>query len=167
MSSIRDPAAWDPLLRVVQASNAERLPDAVGATGAEIAVRGLVGSPGWIASGDNGGGDRLALDLTPGPAGHTERVVVIGHEWSVGAGLRAGSLTDMVVNRRKGRRSDEDRNRPPVVVRVNVQALENAAAVARPEPEALRVGGRPDDRGHPVSGPRVQAVQSREHRTRR
>ncbi|MFJ8231024.1 SMI1/KNR4 family protein [Streptomyces sp. NPDC094448] len=34
------------------------------------AVQGLVGSPGWIVFGDTGGGDRPAIDLTPG-AGDT------------------------------------------------------------------------------------------------
>ncbi|MFI1879900.1 hypothetical protein ACH41C_09505 [Streptomyces althioticus] len=40
------------------------------------AVQGLVGSPGLIVFGDNGGGDRLAVDLTPGPAGHTRQIVL-------------------------------------------------------------------------------------------
>ncbi len=36
-------------------------------TAPDAAVQGLVGSPGWIVFGDNGGGDRLALDLTDTP----------------------------------------------------------------------------------------------------
>lgn len=35
----------------------------------DAAVQGLVGSPGWIVFGENGGGDQLVVDLTPGPAG--------------------------------------------------------------------------------------------------
>lgn len=42
-------------------------------TPSDAAVRGLVGSPGWIVFGDNGGGDRVAVDLTPGPHGHADR----------------------------------------------------------------------------------------------
>ncbi|MFI8370012.1 hypothetical protein [Streptomyces sp. NPDC085466] len=34
----------------------------------DAAVQGVVGSPGWIVFGGNGGGDQLAGDLTPGPA---------------------------------------------------------------------------------------------------
>lgn len=46
----------------------------------DAAVQGLVGSPGWIVFGDNGGGDRLAVDLTPGPRGHIGQVVVLSHD---------------------------------------------------------------------------------------
>ncbi|MFI2505666.1 SMI1/KNR4 family protein [Streptomyces sp. NPDC018972] len=116
-------------------------------TAPDAAVQGLVGSPGWIVFGDNGGGDRVALDLTPGPGGHTGQVVMIDHERSIGAALRADSLTDMVVNRRKHWRSDSDWDRPPVVAGVNVRSPESAAAAARPEPEVLRIGGR---EGEPV-----------------
>lgn len=109
-------------------------------TAPDAAVQGLVGSPGWIAFGDNGGGDRLALDLTPGPGGHTGQVIVIDHERSVGAGLRADSLTDMVVNRREGRHSERDGDNPPVVARVNARSLRSVEAAAHPELEVLGIG---------------------------
>ncbi|MEU8435973.1 SMI1/KNR4 family protein [Streptomyces sp. NPDC029216] len=63
------------------------------------AVQGLAGSPGWIAFGDNGGGDRLAVDLTPGPHGHIGQVILISHEENIGARLVADSLTDLLLDR--------------------------------------------------------------------
>jgi cell wall assembly regulator SMI1 len=57
------------------------------------AVQGLVGSPGWIVFGTNGGGDRVAIDLTPGPRGNIGQVIMIDHEQNIGAGLYARSLT--------------------------------------------------------------------------
>jgi hypothetical protein len=50
-----------------------------------MADRRSVGSPGWIVFGDNGGGDRLAVGLTPGPCGHTGQIVLLGHEDFIGA----------------------------------------------------------------------------------
>lgn len=117
-------------------------------TAPDAAVQGLVGSPGWIVFGDNGGGDRLAVDLTPGPGGHTGQVIVIDHERTIGAGLRADSLTDMVVNRPDGRRQDRDADSPPVVARVNINYLDSVEAAARPELEVLCIGWR---KGQPVS----------------
>ncbi|MFF5497758.1 SMI1/KNR4 family protein [Streptomyces aquilus] len=116
-------------------------------TAPDAAVQGLVGSPGWIAFGDNGGGDRLALDLTPGPGGHAGQVIMIDHERSIGAALRADSLTDMVVNHRHEWRSDVAWNRPPVVVQVSTHSPVGIAAAARPELEVLRIGPT----GAPVS----------------
>ncbi len=117
-------------------------------TAPDAAVQGLVGSPGWIVFGDNGGGDRLAVDLTPGPGGHTGQVIVIDHERTIGAGLRADSLTDMVVNRPDGRRQDRDADSPPVVARVNINYLDSVEAAAHPELEVLCIGWR---KGQPVS----------------
>ncbi|MDT0400652.1 MULTISPECIES: SMI1/KNR4 family protein [Streptomyces] len=116
-------------------------------TAPDAAVQGLVGSPGWIAFGDNGGGDRLAVDLTPGPAGHTGQVVVIDHEQTIGAGLRADSLTRMVLDRPSGWHRDPDGDVPPVVAGVNIGDPGGVEAAARPELEVLRVGGR---QGTPV-----------------
>ncbi|WP_217129298.1 SMI1/KNR4 family protein [Streptomyces sp. AC558_RSS880] len=117
-------------------------------TAPDAAVQGLVGSPGWIVFGDNGGGDRLALDLTPGPGGHTGQVIVIDHERTIGAGLCAESLTDMVINRPDGRHQDRDADNPPVVARVNIHYLDSVEAAARPELEVLGIGRR---KGEPVS----------------
>ncbi|MFH8804545.1 SMI1/KNR4 family protein [Streptomyces sp. NPDC017936] len=117
-------------------------------TAPDAAVQGLVGSPGWIVFGDNGGGDRLALDLTPGPGGHTGQVIVIDHERTIGAGLRADSLTDMVIDRPGGWHQDRDADTPPVVARVNIRDLGGVEAAARPELEVLGIGGR---EGEPTS----------------
>ncbi|MFC8373853.1 MULTISPECIES: SMI1/KNR4 family protein [unclassified Streptomyces] len=117
-------------------------------TAPDAAVQGLVGSPGWIVFGDNGGGDRLALDLTPGPGGHKGQVIVIDHERTIGAGLRADSLTDMVVNRPDGWHQRRDADNPPVVARVNIHYLDSVEAAARPELEVLGIGWR---KGDPVS----------------
>jgi cell wall assembly regulator SMI1 len=108
-------------------------------TAPDAAVQGLVGSPGWIVFGDNGGGDRVALDMTPGPGGHTGQVIMIDHERNIGASLRADSLTDMVVNRRDdwytGRQGDN-----PVVAHVNIRALDGVEAAAHPDLEVLGIG---------------------------
>ncbi|MEU5519319.1 SMI1/KNR4 family protein [Streptomyces sp. NPDC047860] len=117
-------------------------------TAPDAAVQGLVGSPGWIAFGDNGGGDRLALDLTPGPGGHKGQVIVIDHERTIGAGLRANSLTDMVINRPSGWHRDRDADSPPLVARVNSHYLDSVQAAAHPELEVLGIGWR---NGEPVS----------------
>lgn len=125
-----DPAVLERTLR-------ERVPGTIGATEAEMAaaearlgvalpdaaVQGLVGSPGWIVFGDNGGGDRIAVDLTPGPRGHTGQIIILGHEQNTGADLLADSLTDLVLNgpadELPGRRADQ----PPVVAHVNIRSL--------------------------------------------
>ncbi|CAL9565956.1 hypothetical protein SUDANB176_04739 [Streptomyces sp. enrichment culture] len=116
-------------------------------TAPDAAVQGLVGSPGWIVFGGNGGGDRLALDLTPGPGGHTGQVIVIDHERTVGAGLRTDSLTDMVINRPSGWHQDRDADDPPVVARVDIRSPGGVEAAARPELEVLGTAGR---EGEPI-----------------
>ncbi|MFE0445352.1 SMI1/KNR4 family protein [Streptomyces fungicidicus] len=117
-------------------------------TSPDAAVQGLVGSPGWIVFGDNGGGDRLAVDLTPGPGGHTGQVIVIDHEQTIGAGLRADSLTAMVIDRPSGWRQDREADGPPAVARVNTHYLASVEAAAHPELEVLGIGWR---NGEPVS----------------
>src|SRR5262249_28799670 len=64
------------------------------------ATQALVGSPGWLVFGGNGGGDRVAIDLTPGPRGNTGQVIMIWRDEYYGAGLFARSLTDMVTGKR-------------------------------------------------------------------
>ncbi|MER5600051.1 SMI1/KNR4 family protein [Streptomyces sp. NPDC002265] len=109
-------------------------------TAPDAAVQGVVGSPGWIAFGDNGGGDRLAVDLTPGPAGHLRQVVFLSHEENIGASLVADSLTDLVTNRR-GRRSRSSRGeRPSPVAHVNIRRLPSIEAAAHPGLEVLSIG---------------------------
>ncbi|WP_442802436.1 SMI1/KNR4 family protein [Streptomyces sp. CMB-StM0423] len=64
--------------------------------GTNAAVQDVVGSPGWIVIGDTGGGDQVAVDLTPGPGATSGQIIVLDHEQSVGGGLFAESLTDLV-----------------------------------------------------------------------
>ncbi|MEU0741341.1 SMI1/KNR4 family protein [Streptomyces sp. NPDC006134] len=109
-------------------------------TGPEDAVQGLVGSPGWIVFGDNGGGDRIAVDLTPGPDGHVGQVIVIGHEGNIGAGLVADSLTDMVVHRHFDGRPVQRAERLPLVAHVNRVSLPGIEAAAHPGLEVLSIG---------------------------
>ncbi|MFW5418197.1 SMI1/KNR4 family protein [Nocardiopsis sp. CNT-189] len=124
------------------------------------AVQGLVGSPGWIVFGDSGGGDRIAVDLTPGPRGHTGQVIVIGHEDGIGADLLAESLTGLVLNRPEGARRGH-RAGPPAKARVDARALPGIEAAARPELEVLGIGvrdGEPLGLG-PVAGlPRLRTL---------
>ncbi|MFB7209023.1 SMI1/KNR4 family protein [Streptomyces sp. NPDC056255] len=109
-------------------------------TPADAAVQGVVGSPGWIVFGDNGGGDRLAVDLTPGPCGNTGQIIIIGHEANIGACLVADSLTDLVMRRRSGRRAGSDGDRPPAVAHVNIRSLPSIEAAAHPGLEVLSIG---------------------------
>lgn len=105
----------------------------------DAAVQGLVGSPGWIVFGDNGGGDRLAVDLTPGPRGHVGQIIRIDHEQTTGADLLADSLTDFVLDRlheERGSRGD----RLPVVAHVNVRSLKSVWRAAHPDLEVLDIG---------------------------
>ncbi|MEU9581988.1 SMI1/KNR4 family protein [Streptomyces werraensis] len=109
-------------------------------TGPEDSVQQLVGSPGWIVFGDNGGGDRVAVDLTPGPDGHVGQVIIIGHEGNIGAGLVADSLTDMVVHRHFDGRPVPRVERPPLVAHVNHVAIPSIEAAAHPGLEVLSIG---------------------------
>ncbi|MET9291972.1 SMI1/KNR4 family protein [Streptomyces sp. NPDC003077] len=103
-------------------------------------VQGLVGSPGWIVFGDNGGGDRLAVDLTPGPCGHLGQVIMLSHEESVGAEFVADSLTDLVLGRPGTEPGSPQEQRPPAVARVNVASLKSIQAAAHPGLEVLSIG---------------------------
>lgn len=106
----------------------------------EDAVQGLVGSPGWIVFGDNGGGDRFAVDLTPGPDGHVGQVVIISHEEHTGAMLVADSLTDMIVHRHTDGRPDRRVERPPLVAHVNRASIPSVEAAAHAGLEVLSLG---------------------------
>lgn len=108
-------------------------------------VQGVVGSPGWVVFGDNGGGDRLAVDLTPGPRGYSGQIVLIGHEENIGADLLADSLTDWVSGRLREERRNRRRDRArPAVAYVNRAALPNVEAAAHPLLEVLSIGVRED-----------------------
>ncbi|MBC2908311.1 SMI1/KNR4 family protein [Streptomyces cupreus] len=102
-------------------------------------VQGLVGSPGWIAFGDNGGGDRLAVDLTPGPRGHMGQVIMLSHEENTGAALVGDSLTDLVLGR-PGAEPSSPHVQQPAVARVNIASLKSIQAAAHPGLEVLSIG---------------------------
>lgn len=127
-------------------------------------VQGLVGSPGWIVFGDNGGGDRIAVDLTPGPRGHLGQIILIGHEEHTGADLIADSLTDMVLNGpdeepRRHRRDDE----PPLVAHVNHRAITAVEAAAHPGLEVLSLGvwdGEPFGLAPVIGLPRLRTLSA-------
>ncbi|UUN27891.1 SMI1/KNR4 family protein [Streptomyces sp. FIT100] len=106
----------------------------------DAAVQGLVGSPGWITFGDNGGGDRIAVDLTPGPRGHAGQIIMLSHEEIIGAHLVADSLTDLVMKRRSKRRSSRREDQPPAVARVNIRSLSSVEAAVHPGLEVLSIG---------------------------
>ncbi|MEU7744786.1 hypothetical protein [Nonomuraea sp. NPDC049158] len=152
MPSIHDFMTWEPLLAATAAV----------VTPLDAAVQGLVGSPGWIAFGDNGGGDRIAVDLTPGPRGHVGQLIVLDHEQNIGAALLAESLTDLVVNRRSGWHSDRRGDQPPAVV--NIRSLTSLQAAAHPELEVLSIGVWD---GEPLSLAPVTADHGHRQRTPR
>jgi hypothetical protein len=103
------------------------------------AVQALVGSPGWLVFGGNGGGDRVAIDLTPGPRGNIGQVIMIWHDEHYGAGLFARSLTDLVLRKRK-LRGGSRLGEMPAVARVNRGALRSIEAAAGPDLEVLSIG---------------------------
>ncbi|MET7300587.1 SMI1/KNR4 family protein [Embleya sp. NPDC005575] len=109
-------------------------------TAPDAAVQGLVGSPGWIVFGDNGGGDRLAVDLTPGPRGHVGQIIMLGHEDDIGAELLADCLLDLVAERPSARRGNRHDDRPPAVARVNTGNLRSVEAAAHADLEVLSIG---------------------------
>ena len=123
-------------------------------------VQALVGSPGWLVFGGNGGGDRVAIDLTPGPRGNIGQVIMIWHDENYGAGLFARSLTDLVMRKRK-LRGGSRLGEMPAVARVNRGALRSIEAAAGPDLEVLSIGvweGEPLSLA-PLAGlPRLRAL---------
>ncbi|GGW43086.1 SMI1/KNR4 family protein [Streptomyces xantholiticus] len=143
------PCPW----RFAAASAAVTPPDA--------AVQGLVGSPGWIVFGDSGGGDRIAVDLTPGPGGHSAQIIILDHEQYIGAELLADSLTDLVMDRRREERGGRRWDQPPVVAWVNIRSLDSVQAAAHPALEVLRIGaweGEPLSLAPVVGLPRLRTL---------
>ncbi len=110
-------------------------------TGPGARVQGLAGSPGWIVFGE-ADGDRLAVDLTPGPRGHLGQIVRLDHEQVIGAELVADSLTDLVAGRRGEETGARRGERSPVVARVNARGLPHVEAAADPALEVLTIGVR-------------------------
>ncbi|MEU7376960.1 SMI1/KNR4 family protein [Streptomyces albidoflavus] len=110
-------------------------------TGPDARVQGLAGSPGWLVFGE-ADGDRLAVDLTPGPRGHLGQVVRLDHEQVVGAELVADSLTDLVAGRHREERRTRRGELSPVVARVDAKGLPHVDAAADPALEVLTIGLR-------------------------
>lgn len=108
----------------------------------DAAVQGLVGSPGWIVFGIGEGGDPLAVDLTPGPRGHTGQVILLAREEDTGAELIADSLTDLVLGRtaEEAEPATREARRPPAVARVNIRDFQSVEAAAHPDLEVLSIG---------------------------
>jgi cell wall assembly regulator SMI1 len=132
-------------------------------TGPGDAVQDLVGSPGWIIFGGNGGGDQFAVDLTPGPAGHTGQIIFISHEDSSGASLHADSLTDMIAGRKPSRPSAPGTGEPPAEFWVNVNSTRSVAEAAHPGLEVLQLGhwdGEPFSLEPVVGLPRLRSLSA-------
>lgn len=126
----------------------------------DAAVQGVVGSPGWIVFGENGGGDQLAVDLTPGPRGHAGQIVLIGHEESVGAELLADSLTDWVLDR-EAQEPRHRREEPPLVAHVNHASIKSVQEAAHPGLEVLSIGvwdGAPFSLSPVIGLPRLRTL---------
>lgn len=130
-------------------------------TGPDAAVQDLVGSPGWIVIGDTGGGDQVAVDLTPGPCGHTGQIIVLDHEQSVGAQLFAESLTDLVQDPERDWYSGRHRDELPHVAWVNHHSVRSIEDAAHPELEVLSLGvwdGEPFSLAPVVGLPRLRTL---------
>lgn len=130
-------------------------------TGPDAAVQDLVGSPGWIVIGDTGGGDQVAVDLTPGPCGHIGQIVVLDHERSVGAELFAESLTDLVRDPERDWYSGRGQRGLPQVAWVNHQSVRSIEAAAHPELEVLSLGvwdGEPFSLAPVIGLPRLRTL---------
>lgn len=130
-------------------------------TGPDAAVQDLVGSPGWIVIGDTGGGDQVAVDLTPGPCGHVGQIIVLDHEQSVGAELFAESLTALVQDPERDWYSGRRRGDLPHVAWVNHRSVRSIEAAAHPDLEALSLGvwdGEPFSLAPVVGLPRLRTL---------
>ena len=133
-------------------------------TGPDSAVQGLVASTGWILIGDHGGGtgNLVAIDLSPGPAGHVGQLVVLSHESYIGAWLLADSLTDLVLGREAASQEwGEPWEEPPAVVIVNSSQDRSVRAAATEQLEVLIIGLRDEAPSHltPLVGlPRLRTL---------
>ncbi|MFI6691375.1 SMI1/KNR4 family protein [Streptomyces sp. NPDC050433] len=133
-------------------------------TSPDAEVQGIVGSPGWIAFGDNGGGDRIAVDLTPGPRGHIGQIIMLSHEENVGADIVADSLTDLVMRRPDERRGNRRGDEPSAVAWVNHVSVKSVRAAAHHGLEALSIGvcdGEPFSLAPLVGLPRLRTLGAR------
>ncbi|GAA1607799.1 SMI1/KNR4 family protein [Actinoplanes couchii] len=129
---------------------------AVVSTPPGAAVQGLAGSPGWLVIADNGGGDRIVLDLTPGPAGHVGQIILLSHEEDVGATLLADSLTTLITRGEQPPSPAPGVEGPPLAATAGSAA--GAESVASDRLEVLHLGfwdGEPFDL---VPIPRLRAL---------
>ncbi|MGW0606609.1 SMI1/KNR4 family protein [Streptomyces sp. NPDC002640] len=138
------------------------------------AVQGLVGSPGWIVFGEDGCGDLLAVDLTPGPGGRAGQIVALPLDEPAGAHLVADCLLDLLRGtephcdeprgaEQRGGSAAGDRERDRVVARLDAWNRRGVADVAGPELEVLCVSlpdGPPADLA-PLAGlPRLRTLSA-------
>ncbi|MFJ9448227.1 SMI1/KNR4 family protein [Kitasatospora sp. NPDC101235] len=131
-------------------------------TPSDAAVQGLVGSPGWIGFGSNGG-DTFAVDLTPGPCGHLGQVILIDHEQHIGAELYGESLTELVLNGFERRdQPSRDRQRLPATAWVgDHHQLTDLVPAAHPDLEVVRIfrrSGTPLSLAPVVGLPRLRTL---------
>ncbi|MDO5534200.1 MAG: SMI1/KNR4 family protein [Propionibacteriaceae bacterium] len=99
--------------------------------------------PGWIPFAHDFGGNHLALDTVPGPAGTPGQVLEFGRDLNDGPRVRASSLLDFLA----GRRNEEpDRTTDAMVTGEGDRALEPADV--DPDTQGLRIFsfGRVDGR---------------------
>ena len=132
-------------------------------TAPDAAVQDLVGSPGWIVIGDTGGGDSVAVDLTPGPRGHLGQIIVLNHEESVGAHLFAESLTDLVLDPERDWYSGRSGDELPFVAWVHDNSHQSIEAAAHPDLAVLSLGGwdgEPFSLAPVVGLPRVRTLSA-------
>ncbi|WP_028800076.1 SMI1/KNR4 family protein [Streptomyces sp. 142MFCol3.1] len=132
-------------------------------TGSGTAVQGLVGSPGWIVFGDVDG-DRMVVDLTPGPGGYIGQVIVLRREESIGATPIADSLTELVFPGR-GRRGRRRRvgEEVPAVAHVHSCGPGSIEAAAHPALEVLSIGlweGEPLSLAPVADLPRLRSLRA-------
>ncbi|MFJ9950792.1 SMI1/KNR4 family protein [Kitasatospora sp. NPDC091207] len=130
-------------------------------TGPDDAVQDLVGSPGWIVLGDSGGGDRVAVDLTPGPRGHLGQIIMLDHEQSIGASLMADSLTSLVRDPDQEWPTGGRWDKAPVAAIVHHQSLRSIDAAAHADLEVLRIGrwdGAPFSLAPVIGLPRLRTL---------
>ncbi|SDT33421.1 SMI1/KNR4 family protein [Actinoplanes derwentensis] len=123
------------------------------------AVQGLIGSPGWLVIGENGGGDRIVLDLTPGPAGHLGQIILLSHEEYAGATLLADSLTELIIRGFQPVRADSTPEDPPLVATVG--SVAGAESVASSRLEVLHLGfwdGEPFNLIPVTASPRLRTL---------
>lgn len=122
-------------------------------------VQQLVGSPGWIAFGDDHGNKTYAIDLTPGPGGHVGQVITLPYDEETRAYLEAHSLTDFV--RGKFARETPRIEEAPVIAQLVPRTPRTVEDAAHPDLEVLVIGrleGAPVSLA-PVAGlPKLRAL---------